>query len=150
MANIVLVNPRFEVSYWGLEHALPLLGKKCNVPPTACLPLLAALTPPEHQVTLVDENVEDIDFDKLAQADIVGLTGMIVQRQRMREILSELKARGVFVVVGGPWISVQEDYFDGLTDAIFVAKPRPPGRSSSTTGSTAATNTATSRPSAPI
>ena len=38
MADIVLVNPRFEVSYWGLEHALPLLGKKCNLP-TACLPL---------------------------------------------------------------------------------------------------------------
>ena len=44
MADIVLINPRFEVSYWGLEHALPLLGKKCNLP-TACLPLLAALTP---------------------------------------------------------------------------------------------------------
>ncbi|MCV7017628.1 B12-binding domain-containing radical SAM protein [Mycolicibacterium aichiense] len=121
MANIVLVNPRFEVSYWGLEHALPLLGKKCNVP-TACLPLLAALTPPEHHVTLVDENVEDIDFDKLAKADIVGLTGMIVQRGRMREIINELKARGVFVVVGGPWVSVQEDYFDGLADAIFVGE----------------------------
>jgi len=121
MAKIVLVNPRFEVSYWGLEHALPLLGKKCNVP-TACLPLLAALTPAGHEVTLVDENVEDIDFDKLAQADIVGLTGMIVQRARMREILTELKARGVFVVVGGPWVSVQEDYFDGLADAIFVGE----------------------------
>ena len=45
VADIVLINPRFEVSYWGLEHALPLLGKKCNIP-TACLPLLAALTPP--------------------------------------------------------------------------------------------------------
>lgn len=123
MANIVLVNPRFEVSYWGgLEHALPLLGKKkCNVP-TACLPLLAALTPPEHHVTLVDENVEEIDFDTLAQADIVGLTGMIVQRRRMLEIINELKARGVFVVVGGPWVSVQEDYFDGLADAIFVGE----------------------------
>ncbi|WP_445169418.1 B12-binding domain-containing radical SAM protein [Mycolicibacterium sp. Dal123E01] len=121
MANIVIINPRFEVSYWGLEHALPLLGKKCNVP-TACLPLLAALTPDEHHVTLIDENVEDIDFDKVAKADIVGLTGMIVQRQRMREILNELKARGVFVVVGGPWVSVQEDYFDGLADAIFVGE----------------------------
>ena len=27
MADIVLINPRFEVSYWGLEHALPLLGQ---------------------------------------------------------------------------------------------------------------------------
>jgi len=51
MAEIVLVNPRFEVSYWGLEHALPLLHKRANLP-TACLPLLAALTPAEHTVTI--------------------------------------------------------------------------------------------------
>ena len=121
MADIVLINPRFEVSYWGLEHALPLLGKKCNLP-TACLPLLAALTPAEHSVTIVDENVEPIDYDRLARADIVGLTGMIVQRRRMREILRELKARGVFTVVGGPWVSVQEDYFEGLADVIFVGE----------------------------
>jgi len=38
----------------------------------------------------------------LAKADVVGLTGMIVQRFRMREILGELKRRGTFVVVGGP------------------------------------------------
>ena len=41
MAEIIFVNPRFEVSYWGLEHALPLLHKRANLP-TACLPLLAA------------------------------------------------------------------------------------------------------------
>src|SRR6201993_3522945 len=121
MANIVLINPRFQVSYWGLEHPLPLLGKKGTLP-TACLPLLAAMTPAGHSVTIVDENVEPIDYDRLAQADIVGLTGMIVQRGRMREILRELKTRGVFTVVGGPWVSVQEDYFDGLTDVIFVGE----------------------------
>ncbi len=121
MADIVLINPRFEVSYWGLEHALPLLGKKCNLP-TACLPLLAALAPAEHRVTIVDENVELIDYDQVALADIVGLTGMSVQRYRMREILRELKARGVFTIVGGPWVSVQEDYFDGLADVIFVGE----------------------------
>ncbi len=27
MADIVFVNPRFEVSYWGLEHALPLIAQ---------------------------------------------------------------------------------------------------------------------------
>jgi radical SAM superfamily enzyme YgiQ (UPF0313 family) len=121
MADIVLINPQFEVSYWGLEHALPLLGKKCNLP-TACLPLLAALTPAGHTVTCVDENVEPIDYDRLARADIVGLTGMTVQRARMREILQELKARGVFTVVGGPWVTVQEDYFGDLPDAIFVGE----------------------------
>jgi radical SAM superfamily enzyme YgiQ (UPF0313 family) len=121
MANIVIVNPRFEVSYWGMEHALPFTGKRANLP-VAALPLLAALTPNEHQLTLIDENVEAIDYQRLARADIVGVTGMSVQRFRMKEILSELKDRGVFTVVGGPWVSVQEDYFEGLADVIFVGE----------------------------
>ena len=98
MADIVLINPRFEVSYWGMEHALPLLGKRANMPP-AWLPLLAALTPPGHTVTLIDENVEAIDFDRCARADIVGLTGMSVQRRRMREILDRAEARAA----SSPW-----------------------------------------------
>jgi radical SAM superfamily enzyme YgiQ (UPF0313 family) len=121
VAHIALVNPRFEVSYWGLEHAMPVFGKKANMP-VACLPLLAALTPPGHTVTLVDENVEPIDYDRLSRADVVGVTGMNVQRFRMREILKELKARGAFTAVGGPWVSVREDYFGDLADAIFVGE----------------------------
>ena len=121
MADIVLINPRFEVSYWGMEHALPFMGKRANLP-VACLPLLAALTPSEHTVTLMDENVEAINYERCAKADIVGVTGMSVQRFRMKEILAELKRRGVFTVVGGPYVSVQEDYFDGLTDAIFIGE----------------------------
>ena len=93
MADIVLINPRFDISYWGFQHALSFFGKRANMP-VAALPLLAALTPPEHRVTLIDENVEAIDFERCGRADIVGVTGMIVQRQRMREILVELKARG--------------------------------------------------------
>ena len=66
MADIVLINPRFEVSFWGMEHAMPLFGKKANLP-VACLPLLAALTPTGHNVTLLDENVEPLDFERLAE-----------------------------------------------------------------------------------
>ena len=121
MLDIVIINPKFEVSYWGLEHALPLLGKKANLP-VACLPLLAALTPAEHQVTLVDENVEEIDFARLERADIVGLTGMSVQRERMLEILGELRKRGIFAVVGGPWVTVSEEYFGNLAEVIFVGE----------------------------
>ena len=121
LAEIVLINPRFETSYWGLEHALPLFGVKANLP-AACLSLLAALTPGEDRVTLMDENVAPIDFESCARADIVGLTGMIVQRFRMKEILTELKRRGCFVVVGGPWITVHEDYFGDLADVAFVGE----------------------------
>jgi radical SAM superfamily enzyme YgiQ (UPF0313 family) len=121
MADIVLVNPRFESSYWGIDHALPLFGKKANMP-VGCLPLIAALTPPEHTITLMDENVEAIDFDRLARADIVALTGMNVQRGRMRQILEEAKRRGCFTVVGGPWVTVSEMYFGALADVIFVGE----------------------------
>jgi radical SAM superfamily enzyme YgiQ (UPF0313 family) len=121
MSDIILINPRFEVSYWGLEHALPLIGKRANMP-VACLPLLAALTPPGNSVTLIDENMDAIDFDRCARADIVGLTGMVVQRSRMLQILTELKRRGVFVVVGGAWATVKEDDFDGLADVLFIGE----------------------------
>ena len=121
MADIVLINPKFETSFWGMQKVLPFMGKRANLP-TSALPLLAALTPREHRVTIIDENVEPVDFDLCARADIVGVSGMIVQRHRMREILTELKRRGCYVVVGGPWITVKEDYFDGLVDVKFMGE----------------------------
>jgi len=121
MADIVIINPRFKVSMYGFEYAMPIVRRKA-IAPVGSLPLLAALTPRHHRVTLIDENAEPIDFDRCARADIVGITGMIVQRERMMEILSELKRRGAFVVLGGPWVTVQEDYFGGLADAVFIGE----------------------------
>jgi radical SAM superfamily enzyme YgiQ (UPF0313 family) len=40
----------------------------------------------------------------------------------MKEILTVLKRRGVFTVVGGALVSVQEDYFEGLADVIFIGE----------------------------
>ena len=121
MADIVIINPRFQTSYWGLEHAMPFLGIKA-VLPVASLPLLAALTPSEHRITLIDENVEPIDFERCAEADIVGVTGMNVQRARMHEILAELRKRGCFTVVGGAWVTVREEDIKGLADVIFIGE----------------------------
>ncbi|SME93267.1 Radical SAM superfamily enzyme YgiQ, UPF0313 family [Tistlia consotensis] len=121
MARIILVAPRFEPSFFGFDYAMPVLGKSANMP-VAALPLLAALTPGEHEVTLVDEAAEPLDYDAIAEADIVGLTGMNVQRFRMVEIAKELKARGAFLAIGGPWVTVQEDYFEGLADVIFIGE----------------------------
>ncbi len=121
MARIVLINPEFKTSYWNFNHSLRIFNRKA-VTPTSALPLLAALTPPEHEVILMDEAVEPLDYSLIESADIVGLTGMIVQRERMRAIAKELKARGLFLVVGGPWITVQENDLDGLADVIFVGE----------------------------
>ncbi len=45
MADIVLISPSFEPSFWGIDYALPFLDGKAMLPVMA-LPLLAALTPP--------------------------------------------------------------------------------------------------------
>ena len=73
--------------------------------PVASLPLLAALTPAEHRVTSARRERRADRLRRIARADIVGLTGMSVQRARMREILAELKRRGAFTAVGGPWVT---------------------------------------------
>ena len=121
MADIVLINPRFSPSYWGMNYALPFLGAK-SVLPVINLPLLAALTPPGHSVTVIDENVEEIDYERCGRADIVGLTGMNVQRARMHEILAELKARGIFTVIGGAWVTVFPEDFGDIPDAVFIGE----------------------------
>ncbi|MFM8443679.1 MAG: B12-binding domain-containing radical SAM protein [Methylococcus sp.] len=121
MARIVLINPRFEASFWSMTHSLSILGRDAMTP-TSALSLLAALTPEEHTVRLIDEAVESLNEDQLAEADIIGLTGMIVQRERMREIARWVKSLGKFLVVGGPWITVREDDLAGLADVVFVGE----------------------------
>jgi radical SAM superfamily enzyme YgiQ (UPF0313 family) len=117
--NICLINPKFEPSYWGFDYALPLYPGtvKCTMV-TGALPHLAALTP-DHEVYILDENVEAVDFKFLETFDVVGVTGMNVQKFRMREILLELRERKIFTVVGGAYASVDEAFFDGLCDVLF-------------------------------
>ena len=87
------------------------------------LPLLAALVPDGHQVTMIDENVEEIDFDALKRFDLIGVTGMIVQKRRMDEILERLAAvRQSFVSVGHTPPSMK-NFSKGV--AMFCFSERP-------------------------
>jgi radical SAM superfamily enzyme YgiQ (UPF0313 family) len=65
------------------------------------LPLttVAALTPAEYPVRIVDENVEALDFD--ADVDVVGVTFMTALAPRAYEIAREFRLRGKTVVAGG-------------------------------------------------
>ena len=121
MADIVIINPKFGISFWGMERCMGLLGKRANLP-VSCIALLAALVPRHHDVTLIDENVEEIDFDRLARADMVCLTGMNIQGERMREILTAVRASGVTTVVGGPLATVEPEEIEDLTDVLFIGE----------------------------
>lgn len=120
--SICLINPRFEPSYWGFDFALPLYpGDKRSTMVSGSLTAVAGLCG-DHDVAIVDENVEEIDWESLSKFDIVGVTGMNVQKVRTRQILIKLRELRVFAAVGGPFVSVQEEFFEGLCDAIFVGE----------------------------
>lgn len=115
--RIHLITPKNPPSFWTYDRILDTLGRRC-IFPNLSMPTLAGLTPREHEVTLCDENVEEIDFD--VDADIVGVTGYIVHKQRVLEIMAELRRRGRFVVVGGPYASLCPEELRGRCDVLFV------------------------------
>jgi radical SAM superfamily enzyme YgiQ (UPF0313 family) len=67
--------------------------------PKLSLPTIAAYTPDHWDVDLVDEAVEDIDFDD--PCDMVGLSIMTCYAPRAYEIAKEFRKRGKTVVMGG-------------------------------------------------
>lgn len=120
--SICLINPRFEPSYWGFDFALPMYpGDKRSTMISGALSALAGMCG-DHDVVLLDENVEEIDWEAIARFDIVGVTGMIVQKERMRSILERLAGLPPVVVVGGPLVSVDEAFFAGLCDVTFIGE----------------------------
>ena len=68
------------------------------------LPHLKALTPPGHDVAMVDELFDDVDLD--FDGDVVGLTAMGPQIRRAYDLADHFRARGVRVVLGGTWVTL--------------------------------------------
>ena len=60
------------------------------------LATVAALTPPEVEVSLTDEDVTAIDFQK--ETDLIGITTLTLTAQRAYKIADTFRARGVKVV----------------------------------------------------
>jgi radical SAM superfamily enzyme YgiQ (UPF0313 family) len=117
MRHIYLVQPLFPPSYWGLDHFLKLTPFAAIFPPLGLL-TLAALAPPDFTVTVCDENAgEQVDYDK--GADIVGITGYIIQMGRVFELSDEFRARGKTVVIGGPLANLMPEECRLHCDVLF-------------------------------
>lgn len=84
------------------------------------LPTLAGLTPPEHDVRILDEMVEDIDFD--VPYDLVGLSAMTCKATRAYQIAQEYRRRGVKVIMGGIHASMCPDEVAQHVDTVVVGE----------------------------
>jgi len=91
--------------------------KRVLLPPLG-LAMVAAITPPDVEISLTDENVTAIDFQK--HIDLVGITALTVTAQRAYEIADTFRARGVKVVLGGIHPSVQPEEARQHADAIVI------------------------------
>jgi len=105
MDSMFLRGRPFSETYFGIPLALPTL---------------AGVTPAPHEVRILDEMVEPIDFDQ--PCDLVGLSAMTCKATRAYQIASEFRRRGVRVVIGGIHASMCPDEAARHVDAVVVGE----------------------------
>jgi len=84
------------------------------------LTAVAALTPPDIEVKITDENVEPIDFEE--KVDLVGVTGMVMHAPRAYQIAQRFRDRGIPVVMGGPHASSLPFEAKQYADAVVIGE----------------------------
>jgi len=65
------------------------------------LMVLAGLTPPEWEISIVDENLGVPDYAAMPRPDLVGITAFTSQANRAYEVATHFRNLGVPVVMGG-------------------------------------------------
>ena len=63
--------------------------------------IVARLTPPEWDITVIDENLGVPDYTSMPTPDLVGLTAFSSQAHRAYKLATQFRSRGVPVVMGG-------------------------------------------------
>lgn len=88
--------------------------------PPAALMTIAALTPKEICVTIIDENVESIDFD--TDVDLVAISAYTSAAPRAYEIAANFRKRGVTVIMGGIHASMLPEEAICYADSVVVGE----------------------------
>jgi len=107
-----IISPKWpEGSLWGqIYFHFPYLA----------LTTLAALTSDEWDVSIVDENVETLDFSDLP--DLAAISVMTPLAKRGYEIADTLRARGVTVILGGIHPTMLKDEAKCHADAVVLGE----------------------------
>ncbi|RLE06547.1 B12-binding domain-containing radical SAM protein [Candidatus Aerophobetes bacterium] len=88
-------------------------------PPHSLL-AVAALTPKDIEVGIIDENIEELDFNR--KADLVGITTMTASSPRAYEIADEFRRKGIPVVIGGIHATALPEEAAQHADAVVIGE----------------------------
>ncbi|MDA2917918.1 B12-binding domain-containing radical SAM protein [Desulfobacterota bacterium AH_259_B03_O07] len=120
--KILLINPKFPESFWSFKWAIDtvLPNDIRAVNPPLGLATLAALSPEDWEIEIIDENIESIPLKP--DADIIGICGMGVQFNRQKELLTFYKNKAYFVVAGGSFASLCPEQYEGTADTVIAGE----------------------------
>jgi radical SAM superfamily enzyme YgiQ (UPF0313 family) len=104
----LFIYPEFPKTFWSYEKILELVNRKVLLPPLG-LVTVAALLPQSWEMKLADRNVREVTEEEWNWAELVIISGMIVQKEDMQRQISKAKQRGLPVAVGGPFASSTPD-----------------------------------------
>jgi radical SAM superfamily enzyme YgiQ (UPF0313 family) len=113
--KLLLILPKNERSYWG---GVSKSGKAGFV--RLNLPTIAALTPADWDVEILDARVKPVDYD--AKPDLVGITGFTAEMPGAYEIADNFRKKGVPVVMGGVHVSALPDEALQHADAVVIGE----------------------------
>ncbi|MCB2221620.1 MAG: B12-binding domain-containing radical SAM protein [Bacteroidetes bacterium] len=88
--------------------------------PQLSLYILEGLTPPEHDVTIVEEEIADIDLDM--ECDLIGISCMTANAPRAYELSDEFRKRGKKVVLGGVHPTILPDEAMMHADSVVIGE----------------------------
>jgi len=118
--RVLLLYPLFPKSFWSFDKALELIGRKVSLPPLS-LTTVAAILPQTWEFRLIDRNVGYESEADWYWAELVVISGMIVQKEDMLYLIESAKQRGKKVVVGGPYAtSVPEPIANAGADFLVL------------------------------
>ncbi|MFC1671371.1 B12-binding domain-containing radical SAM protein [Spirochaetota bacterium] len=115
--KVLLIQPGID-NKWG---KIVTSGFKFRpITPLLAMPSIAALTPPEVDVKIIDE-VHGL-IEKFEEADLVGITGMTLHANRMYKIADHYRSMGTPVVLGGVHVSFMADEASQHADSIVIGE----------------------------
>ncbi|HVQ00288.1 MAG TPA: radical SAM protein [Candidatus Thermoplasmatota archaeon] len=88
--------------------------------PSLTMQQLAAITPPEHEVQIVDERFEDVPVR--ADYDVVAMTSLTYNSIRGYELADQFRSQGIPVVAGGYHASLLPDEAKQHADAVVIGE----------------------------
>lgn len=118
--KLLLVIPKsFSIDFMDFKHISYLTNKRGGMM-NASLGVIAALTPPEFDLKIIDENVEEIDYN--GNYDIVGITGFISHLEQAINISEKFRKLNVLVVCGGSSASISPERWRPYADVLIVGE----------------------------